>query len=193
MIQSELIAKIYEIQKVQSESNTIEVKAANKGCPKVRDTLSSFSNQSGGGTIIFGIDENDGYSICGVYDAADLIKKVEAQCVEMTPVIRPLFTVALIDDKTVVSAKIQEIDNMDKPCFYSGVGRLKGSYIRSGDADRLMTEYEVYSFEAFRKKIQDELRTSERAVLRDLHTMAYDLYIKMLRTKKPNLSELPDD
>lgn len=112
---------------------------------------------------------------------------------EMTPVIRPLFTVALIDDKTVVSAEIQEIDNMDKPCFYSGVGRLKGSYIRSGDADRLMTEYEVYSFEAFRKKIQDELRTSERAVLRDLHTMAYDLYIKMLRTKKPNLSELPDD
>ena len=111
----------------------------------------------------------------------------------MTPVIRPLFTVALIDDKTVVSAEIQEIDNMDKPCFYSGVGRLKGSYIRSGDADRLMTEYEVYSFEAFRKKIQDELRTSERAVLRDLHTMAYDLYIKMLRTKKPNLSELPDD
>lgn len=193
MIQSELIAKICEIQKVQSESNTIEVKAANKGCPKVRDTLSSFSNQSGGGTIIFGIDENDGYSICGVYDAADLIKKVEAQCVEMTPVIRPLFTVALIDDKTVVSAEIQEIDNMDKPCFYSGVGRLKGSYIRSGDADRLMTEYEVYSFEAFRKKIQDELRTSERAVLRDLHTMAYDLYIKMLRTKKPNLSELPDD
>lgn len=69
----------------------------------------------------------------------------------MTPVIRPLFSVASIDGKTVVSAEIQEIDNTDKPCFYSGVGRLKGSYVRSGDADRLMTEYEVYSYEAFKK------------------------------------------
>lgn len=33
----------------------------------------------------------------------------------------------------------------------------------SGDSDRLMTEYEVYSYEAFKKKIQDELRTTERA------------------------------
>ena len=82
----------------------------------MRDTLSSFSNQSGGGVIVFGIDEKEGYSVCGVYDAADLIKKVEAQCMEMTPVIRPLFTTAIADGKNVVSAEIQEIDNADKPC-----------------------------------------------------------------------------
>ncbi|HRK93279.1 MAG TPA: ATP-binding protein, partial [Ruminococcus bicirculans (ex Wegman et al. 2014)] len=88
----------------------------------------------------------------------------------MTPVIRPLFSVASIDGKTVVSAEIQEIDNADKPCFYSGVGRLKGSYVRSGDADRLMTEYEVYSYEAFKKSIHDELRTCERAFEKDIQT-----------------------
>ena len=140
MLENELTALVQKIQTIRSESNSIEIKAANKGCPKVRDTLSSFSNQSGGGVMVFGIDENDDYNICGVYDAADLMKKVEAQCVEMTPVIRPLFTVTSIEGKTVVSAEIQEIDNADKPCFYSGVGRLKGSYIRSGDADRIMTE-----------------------------------------------------
>lgn len=193
MLENELFSLIQKIQTIRSESNSIEIKAANKGCPKVRDTLSSFSNQSGGGVMVFGIDENDDYNICGVYDAADLMKKVEAQCVEMTPVIRPLFTVTSIEGKTVVSAEIQEIDNADKPCFYSGVGRLKGSYIRAGDADRLMTEYEVYSFEAFRKKIHDELRTSERAVLDDIHTKAYDLYIDLLKNKKPNLSGLPDN
>lgn len=151
MLDNELVDMVKQIQLVRSESNKIEIKAANKGCPKVRDSLSSFSNQSGGGVIIFGVDENDGYAVCGVYDAADLMKKVEAQCQEMTPVIRPLFSVASIDGKTVVSAEIQEIDNADKSCFYSGVGRLKGSYVRSGDADRLMTEYEVYSYEAFKK------------------------------------------
>ena len=193
MLENELEKIIRDIQEVKSESNHAEVKAAHKGCPKVRDTLSSFSNQAGGGVIIFGVDENDDYNICGVYDAADLMKKIEAQCQEMTPVIRPLFTVASIDDKTVVSAEIQEIDNADKPCFYSGVGRLKGSYIRSGDADRLMTEYEVYSFEAFRKKIQDELRSSERAEAKDMQTKAFDLYLDLLKTKKPNLAELPNE
>ncbi|MCR5540878.1 MAG: putative DNA binding domain-containing protein [Ruminococcus sp.] len=193
MLENELISLIQKIQTIRSETNNIEIKAANKGCPKVRDTLSSFSNQSGGGVIVFGVDENDDFNICGVYDAADLMKKVEAQCLEMTPVIRPLFTIASIDGKTVMSAEIQEIDNADKPCFYSGVGRIKGSYIRSGDADRLMTEYEVYSFEAFRKKIQDELRVSERAVPKDMHTRAFDLYLDFLKSKKPNLAEIPDE
>ncbi len=193
MLENELIALINKIQTIRSESNTVEVKAANKGCPKVRDSLSSFSNQSGGGVIVFGLDENDSFNVCGVYDAADLMKKVEAQCIEMTPVIRPLFSAVSVDGKTVVSAEIQEIDNSEKPCFYSGVGRLKGSYIRSGDADRLMTEYEVYSFEAFRKKIQDELRTSERALMRDMHTKAFDLYLDLLKSKKPNLAGLPDE
>ncbi len=193
MLENELKTLIEELRTVRSESNTVEVKAANRGCPKVRDTLSAFSNQSGGGTIIFGVDEDCGFNVCGVYDAADLMKKVEAQCQEMTPVIRPLFTVSSVDGKTVVSAEIQEIDNFDKPCFYSGRGRLKGSYIRSGDADRLMTEYEVYSFEAFRKKIQDELRTPERAIMQDMQTKAFSLYLDLLKTKKPNLSELPNN
>ena len=193
MLENELEDLVKKIQSLRSESNFTEIKAANSGCPKVRDTLSSFSNQSGGGVIVFGIDEKDGYNVCGVYDAADLIKKVEAQCMEMTPVIRPLFTLATVDGKTVVSAEIQEIDNADKPCFYSGVGRLKGSYIRTGDADRLMTEYEVYTFEAFRKKIQDELRTCERAELEDMQTKNFDLYLEFLKSKKPNLAELPND
>ena len=193
MLDNELVDMVKQIQLVRSESNKIEIKAATKGCPKVRDSLSSFSNQSGGGVIIFGVDENDGYEVCGVYDAADLMKKVEAQCQEMTPVIRPLFSVASIDGKTVVSAEIQEIDNADKPCFYSGVGRLKGSYVRSGDADRLMTEYEVYSYEAFKKSIHDELRTCERAFTKDIQTNAFKLYFDLLKSKKPNLAELSNE
>lgn len=193
MLENELERIIRNIQAVQSESNFAEVKSAHDGCPKVRETLSSFSNQSGGGVIVFGVDEKDNYNVCGVYDASDLIKKVDAQCQEMTPVIRPLFTTATIDGKTVVSAEIQEIDNNDKPCFYSGVGRLRGSYIRSGDADRLMTEYEVYSFEAFKKKIQDELRTSDRASEKDVKTPAFSLYLETLRNKKPNLAGLSEE
>ena len=141
MIRSEILELVNFIQKTKCESNTIEIKSAKVDCPKLFDTLSSFSNQSGGGTIIFGIDEREDYSVCGVYDAADLQKKIMEQSIQMEPELRPLCTVVDIDGKTVVCAEIQEIDNFQKPCFYRGAGRLKGSYIRVGDGDRRMTEY----------------------------------------------------
>lgn len=192
MLQSELIELVKFVQKARSESNSIEIKSAREGCPKIYDTLSSFSNQSGGGTIVFGIDETD-FSVCGVYDAADIQKKIMEQSIQMEPEVRPLCTVAVIDGKTVVSAEIQEIDSFQKPCFYKGVGRLKGSYVRVGDGDRRMTEYEVYSFEAFRQKIQDELRTIDDAELSEIDTNSMTKYLIMLKDKKPNLSALSNE
>lgn len=192
MLQSELIELVKFVQKTRSESNSLEIKSAREGCPKIYDTLSSFSNQSGGGTIVFGIDETD-FSVCGVYDAADIQKKIMEQSIQMEPEVRPLCTVAVIDGKTVVSAEIQEIDSFQKPCFYKGVGRLKGSYVRVGDGDRRMTEYEVYSFEAFRQKIQDELRTIDDAELSEIDTNSMTKYLIMLKDKKPNLAALSNE
>ena len=192
MLQSELIELVKFVQKTRSESNSLEIKSAREGCPKIYDTLSSFSNQSGGGTIVFGIDETD-FSVCGVYDAADIQKKIMEQSIQMEPEVRPLCTVAVIDGKTVVSVEIQEIDSFQKPCFYKGVGRLKGSYVRVGDGDRRMTEYEVYSFEAFRQKIQDELRTIDDAELSEIDTNSMTKYLIMLKDKKPNLAALPNE
>lgn len=192
MLESELIKLIEDIQLKKTESNYIEVKSARNGCPKIFDTLSSFSNQQNGGTIIFGVDENDDYNVCGVYDAADLQKKIMEQSLQMEPVVRPLCTVAVVDGKTVVSAEIQEMDNFQKPCFYKGAGRLRGSYVRVADGDRLMTEYEVYSYEAFKQDIHDELRTNDRAEMTDINTEEYQMYLLELKKNKPHLAKLEE-
>lgn len=192
MLESELIKLIEDIQLKKTESNYIEVKSARNGCPKIFDTLSSFSNQQNGGTIIFGVDENEDYNVCGVYDAADLQKKIMEQSLQMEPVVRPLCTVAVVDGKTVVSAEIQEMDNFQKPCFYKGAGRLRGSYVRVADGDRLMTEYEVYSYEAFKQDIHDELRTNDRAEMTDINTDEYQLYLLELKKNKPHLAKLEE-
>lgn len=192
MLESELIKLIEDIQLKRTESNYIEVKSARNGCPKIFDTLSSFSNQQNGGTIIFGVDENEDYNVCGVYDAADLQKKIMEQSLQMEPVVRPLCTVAVFDGKTVVSAEIQEMDNFQKPCFYKGAGRLRGSYVRVADGDRLMTEYEVYSYEAFKQDIHDELRTNDRAEMTDINTDEYQLYLLELKKNKPHLAKLEE-
>lgn len=58
MTEEELIGKLEVIQKVKAETNALEIKGAEKGCPQhLYDSLSSFSNQDEGGIIVFGIDE----------------------------------------------------------------------------------------------------------------------------------------
>ena len=190
MLSKDLIELIKQIRKNGSEDNRIEIKKAAGGCPKIYDTLSSFSNQSGGGIIIFGIDQDYDFDLCGVYDADDLQKNIVSMCKQMTPVVRPMCTVATIDDKVFVSAEIQEIDMFEKPCFYTGAGRLKGSYIRVGDSDEHMTEYEIYSYEAFRQKIQDEIRVEGRAEIEDIDTDSFAYYLTNLRRTKPQQGNL---
>ncbi|MEA3423485.1 MAG: ATP-binding protein, partial [Bacillota bacterium] len=176
------------------EKQHIELKKASGGTPsKLYDTLSCFSNQIDGGTIIFGIDENSGYEIAGVYDAQDLQKKVMEQSLQMEPVVRPLFTVVQIQEKMVVGVEISECDIYDKPCFYKGAGKLRGSYIRVGDSDQRMTEYEIYSYEAFKRRVHDELRTIDRATLENLSKDNVMEYLIKLRRQKQNLVNLKDE
>ena len=164
-MQTEDLYKLVDkIQRLQCEMQTVELKSANKGCPtRLYDTLSSFANQDEGGIIIFGLDETKGFAVVGVYDAQDLQKKVTEQCNQMSPQVRALFTVCEFGDKLVVSAEIPGLDVAERPCFYRGAGRLRGAYIRVGDADEPMSEYEVYSYDAFRKRIRDDIREAQGA------------------------------
>lgn len=188
MLERDLINLAKRVQDMRSELPEVEVKAAEKGCPKVLDSLSSLANQSGGGTIIFGIDEKNNFKTCGVYDKDDLMVQITNQCLQMEPVLRPLYTVASHEGKWIVSAEIQEVDFDQKPCFYAGKGRLKGSYIRVGEQDLPMTEYEVYSYEAFRRRTQDELRQNPRPELARLDGNLLNEYFVQVKRKKRNLA-----
>ena len=194
MQSNELLLLIKKIQKHQCEMQEIEVKAAEKGCPtRLYDTLSSFSNQDSGGVIIFGLSEDKDFATVGVYDAQDLQKKVAEQCKQMEPVVRPLFTVVSDNEKTVVSAEIPGVDINERPVFYKGIGRLKGSYIRVGEADEHMSEYEIYSYEAYKKKTNDELRLFPKNEFTEINQNELTLFLAKLRSKKPNLANLPDE
>ena len=194
MLPEELDAMIHQIVSRKCEMQSVELKKAGQGTPeKLYDTLSSFSNQYGGGTIIFGIDEKAGYQITGVYDVQDLQTKVTQKALQMEPVVRPVFTVTEYQGKNIVSAEISEIDTSDKPCFYRAAGRLRGSYIRVGESDEPMTEYEVYCYEAYKRKIRDELRAVNRSSVEDFSNELLEEYLLKTRRAKTNLAKLPDD
>lgn len=194
MLQENLIDLANTIEKKQTEAQTIEVKSANKGCPKkLYDTLSSFSNQDSGGIILFGLDEQQAFKIVGVYNLHDLQKKVMEQCLQMEPPVRAVFTFAEIDGLDICSAEIPSIDIAERPCYYKGIGRVKGSYIRVGDADLPMTAYELYSYEAFRKHLHDDERPVKRASLKSLDELSLKKYVLEKQINRPKFAQLPID
>ncbi|WP_110954641.1 ATP-binding protein [Anaerosinus massiliensis] len=194
MLERDLLELVEKIQNYQTEFYDIEVKEAHEGCPKkLYDTISAFSNQNGGGTLVFGLKEATGFEEVGVYDPADLQKKMTEQCKQMSPIVRPVFTFCKIDNKIIMAAEIPEIDVNDKPCFYTGKGRLTGSYIRVGDSDEQMTEYEVYSYDAFRNKYQEDIRLTEKVPVSMLDKNKLDAYVIALKNKKTRLAAMHNE
>ena len=193
MNETDLKSIVKKIQTAQAEFQTVEVKRSKtQATERLFDTLSSFSNQDDGGVIVFGLYEGDSFAVTGVDDIQELQKSVMNQCEQMEPPVRAVFTVAEIDGKNVVSAEIPPIDITERPCFYKGKGRLKGSYVRVGESDQRMSEYEVYSYEAYRKKYQDDIRPVERAEISSLNNEKLAEYLKLLKADKPNLSRIED-
>ena len=185
---------ISDIERQKTEKQTLELKAAQYGFPhKIYDTISSFSNQDDGGIIIFGISESDDYSVTGVYDAKDVQKKLMESCEQMSPVVRPIFTVCEVNGKFVVSAEIPGVEITQRPVYYAGVGKVKGSYIRVGDADKPMTPFEVYSYEAFKKHIQDDVRTVDQAKLRLFDQKRIEEFLRAVKRERSNLAKNVSD
>ena len=193
MLKEELQSLIDKIRNQKYEEQTLELKAAKGGCPKLYETLSSFSNQNSGGIIVLGIDESNDYQVCGVYDPQDIQHKVSEQCKQMNPEVRTVMTTCEVDGKVVVSVEVPSMEISQRPVFYKGVGRIKGSYIRVGDAYEPMSEYEIYSYEAYRKQLIDDIRPAHGTNDSILDKAKINRYLNELRLNRPNTQNLSDN
>ena len=194
MNEKEVIDAIKYMQKHQTETDKLEAKTAEIDFPKkCYDTISAFANKYGG-IIIFGINENNNFIEQNVYDVNDLQKQITALCTDsMEPKIRPEFLPIIYKDKKLLAVKIDEIPQTQKPCYYKGAGINRGSYIRIGDSDEHMTEYEIYDLYSYRDNIQEDLRPVERAELSDFKQEKLKNYINLIKKEKPNLENFSDE
>lgn len=192
MLNEELVKLIDKILEEKCEGQTLEIKCANKGFPKIWDTLSSFSNQTNGGTIVFGIDESKDYEVVGVYDVNDLLHKISEICKQMEPEIRGVTSSCLYNGKSVVALEVPAAEVFQKPVYYKGAGIMNGSYCRVGEADEPMTEYEIYSYEAYRQHKQDDIRQSSEDAKKYLNQGLINKYLDNIRINKPNTQNLTD-
>lgn len=129
-----------------------------------------------------------------VYDVNDLQKQITALCTNLIePKIRPEFLAVTYNGKKLLAVKINEIPQKKKPCYYKNVGIKKGSYIRIGDSDEPMTDYEIYSLQSYSEGVEEDLRPIKRAEIEDLNEEKIEKYLTNIKTKKPNLSKFSDE
>ena len=62
-----------------------------------------------------------------------------------------------------------------------------------GDADKRMTEYEVYSYEAFRKKYRDDVRSVDGLTVAALDQNKLEQYLLRRKLDRANLAGLPTE
>lgn len=108
----------------------------------ITDTLSAFSNGSGG-WIILGLSEKAGFTPVEGFNARAMQESLSQACEKMTPPVRPMIVTCPFEGTNLVFARVDEMLPRDKPCFLTEQGPYNGSYIRTGDGDRHMNSYEV--------------------------------------------------
>lgn len=140
MLGHELAEMINQLRTVGAESSSIEVKTGVGRA--VLETLSAFSNH-GGGILIVGVSENDGFTVVQDFNPKAARDALTSFCDQLSPPARPEISIVPFESGQVLVAEIPEMEPQDKPCYVTERGLYKGSYIRTGDSERRLTPYEV--------------------------------------------------
>jgi ATP-dependent DNA helicase RecG len=135
---------IERMRQVGSDEQLVEVKAAVGKLPKsVPETLSAFANGSGG-WVLLGLNEQAGFSPAAGFRAKDIREALAGACADkLHPPLRPDIEIVPFEGAEVVLARIDPMIPADKPCYVKERGRYQGSFIRTGDGDRRLSQYEV--------------------------------------------------
>ncbi len=131
------------MRQIGRDTQSCEVKEAKGELPStMADTLSAFSNGSGG-HVILGLSEKNGFTPVPDFNAARMSDAFGAACEKLTPVVRPDIAILPFEGARLVCAEVPEMHPKDKPCYVTSKNRYGGSFIRTGDGDRRLTPYEV--------------------------------------------------
>lgn len=143
MDQAWLNEAVAVMRQIGRDTQSCEVKEAKGELPStMADTLSAFSNGSGG-YVILGLSEKNGFTPVHGFDAARMSDAFGAACEKLTPIVRPDIAILPFEGTQLVCAEVPEMHPKDKPCYVTSKNRYGGSFIRTGDGDRRLTPYEI--------------------------------------------------
>lgn len=176
------------------ETSTLEAKAAARGLPKsILPTLSAFANGEGG-VVLLGLDEQSGFVPAAGFDAARTANLLDEAAVrELSPPLRLDISIEDFEDGQVVMARVHEIPADAKPCHLVSRGERAGSYVRSHEGDRLLTDYENRALRDNRGQPRHDAEATE-ATVDDLDSDAVAALLRRARSRQPRIfRDAPDE
>lgn len=183
-----LASLVHEMRRVGGDLQDVEVKSSvgrlSKSLP---ETLSAFANGSGG-VVILGLSESDGFVPAMGFDAHGAFDALAGFCSDhLVPPVRADIRIASFEGALVVVAEIPETPPFEKPCYVKDRGQYRGSFIRTGDGDRLLTQYEVDRLTEDRRQPRYDLEVVDGATLGDLDASLVDETIARMRARQSRI------
>ena len=175
------------------EPPDVEVKAAARGLPStVTETISAFANGTGG-TLLLGVDENDGFSPEHGFDASRIQDALAGACADkLTPPCRAPIRLDEWEGATVVRLDVPALDPVEKPCYVTARGAYGGSFLRGGDGDRRLTHYEVTQLLSRTQPVHDR-EVVDAAAPADLDPGLLAGYLSRIRQGTPAFRDADDE
>lgn len=167
-----------ELRRYSGDTHRLEVKKAHDGYPKsLDDTLCSFSNIHGGGTIICGVAEKESFKPVGVYDIAQLEKTVASKLrKQLVPPNTCVFYRVEYGGHDILVIEVPGLPVSQRP---ARIG--KDYYVRVGDGDHLMDEYEVTLMLSQRERRNYDAEPVEYTSPQNLDSELADSYVHSVR------------
>lgn len=85
----------------------------------------------------------------------------------------------------MVVAEIPELEPAQRPCFYTGAGMTKGSFVRVSDGDRRLSAYEVQVMLSSRGQPREDEQAVSGTTADGLVPASVDTLVARLRTSRP--------
>jgi ATP-dependent DNA helicase RecG len=186
MDHEEAIELVNAVRMGEFEDAYVEVKRAQRGLPqRLYRSFSAFANQTGGGAVVLGLDESRQFALTGVQDVQGVLTSLSDLAGKMQPPLALDTAVIEAEGQPAIVAVVPECDYRHKPCYYSPAGLQKGSYLRVGNVNRRMTEYEVLSFLSSQGQPTFDREPVLEAGMEDLNAGLLQAYWERLRQRRP--------
>lgn len=191
MTPAELSALVEDLRIEGSDVSDVEVKRAAGGLPEsITSTMSAFANTPGGGTILLGLDEHDGFRSSGVADPAGLQAGVAGKARNaLVPPVTFSSGSLPFEGAQIVWIQVNELDSSLKPC------RLKGgsAYLRAYDGDYAIAPTEEQAFIANRSNPVFDRDPILGATRNDLDESLVAAFIQQSRSSSSALRQFDDE
>jgi ATP-dependent DNA helicase RecG len=177
----DLPAVIARLRALGTDDSSVEAKRATGGLPEsLASTICGFANRPGGGIVLLGIDENNGFRSVAIdaptlsRQAADLSRQI------LDPPARLDIGIVSFESHDVVMIDVSETPAGAKPCRVHS-GRHQGVWIRSFDGDYKASALEEQALYAGRVAPHHDQQPVDRSSTSDLDSKQVERYLQSRR------------